>query len=162
MASSVFFNGRTTSTPSSLTRVDVSGLALVGLGATGIVACLGEAEGGSPYDGNDPVISITNPGRVVDTFRDGDLREAGAFLFQPSNDPDIPGGAQQVKFVKVNPATQSTATLTNSGGDALVVTSADYGLFTTQINMEVGAGTTTGKKYTVTLKDTWAKVRGRQ
>lgn len=154
MASRITFNGRTTSTPSSLTKVDATGLAVIGLGATGIIACLGEAEGGSPYNGVDPVIEVTNPARVTEIFRDGDLREAGAFLFQPSVDPDIPGGAQSVKFVKVNPATRSAVTLTNSNGNALTVTSVDYGVFTTQINLLVEDGTNQGKKITISFGDT--------
>jgi len=154
MASKVFFNGRTTSTPSSLTKIDASGLAVVGLGATGIIACLGEADGGSPWNGVEPIINITNPARVNETFREGDLRESGLMLFQGSNDPEIPGGAQAVKYCKVNPATRSTASFSNVDGDALDITSLDYGVYTTQINLLIESGTVQGKKVTIVLGDT--------
>jgi len=55
---------------------------------------------------------------------------AGAFA--PANDADILAGAQEIVAMKINPATQSTATLTNAQGDALELTSADYGEFTKQ------------------------------
>jgi len=150
MATSIYFNGRLTHIPGSYSEVDASGLAKVGLGATGIVACIGEAEGGKPQS----IISVTNPGKVSKTFRDGDLKEAGLILFDPSKDPDIPGGAQEVKFVKVNPALQSAITLDNSDGDAITLTSEDYGLFTTQISVDVAAGTNQGTAVTLKLGST--------
>lgn len=149
MATTIFFNGRVTAIPGSYLEVDATGLAAIGLGASGIVACIGEAEGGSPYNGDTPIHAISNPGKVGRTFREGDLREAGNILFDPSKDPEIPSGAQEVKFVKVNPATQSTLTLQNADGDVMTVTSKDYGLFTTQINLTVADGTNQGKSYTI-------------
>lgn len=134
--------------------MDASGLAVVGLGATGIVAAIGEAEGGSPYNGDTPIHRISNPGKVGRTFRDGDLREVGNMLFDPSKDPDVPAGAQEVKFVKVNPATQSAKTFNNADGPALTLTSKDYGLFTTQIAVDIADGTTQGKAITITFGDT--------
>lgn len=149
MATTIFFNGRVTAIPGSYSEVDATGLAVVGLGASGIVACLGEAEGGSPYNGDTPVHQISNPGKVGRTFRSGDLREAGNILFDPSKDPDIPSGAQEVKFVKVNPATRSSTLLANADGDVLLIESRDYGLFTTQISITVEDGTTQGKAITI-------------
>ncbi len=154
MASSVYFSGRTINVPGVYSAIDASALALVGLSASGIVACLGEAEGGAPYTADEPIINISNPAKVSRVFRAGDLREAGPFLFQPSDDPSITGGAQEVLFVKVNPATQATLTLPNADGDSLVLTSADYGLFVNQINATVSAGTTLGKKYVIAFEDT--------
>jgi hypothetical protein len=150
MATGIFFNGRLTHIPGSYVEVDVSALQRVGLGATGIIACLGEAEGGAPA----VVTHITNPSKVASTFRTGDLLEAGALLFDPSKDPDIPGGAQSVKFVKVNPATQAVLTLPDAAAsDSIVLTSVDYGLYTTQINVDFSAGTSKGQAITITLED---------
>lgn len=157
MSSSIFFQGALTHIPGSYAEADVSALQRVGFGSTGIVACLGEAVGGSPYNAAvaaDRIHNITNPAKVGKTFRSGDLLEAGAFLFDPSKDPDIPGGAQQVRFVKVNPATQSSVILPNAGGNAVTIESLDYGLFTTQISIEVADGTTQGKAITVVFETT--------
>ena len=167
MATGIYFNGRTTYTPGSYTEVDASGLARVALGATGIIGMIGEAEGGAPYtttDADDVTVHpITNPSKVAKTFRSGDLLEAGTIAFNPSKDPLIPGGAQEIKFAKVNPATQSTYTFTNVDGNALVVTSRNYGLFTTQVSVDFSAGTNSGKAITVVFEDqteSWDDIGG--
>lgn len=147
MATTIYFNGRVTAIPGSYSEVDASGLATVNLGASGIVACIGEAEGGKPAT----VLSTTNPGKVTKLFRAGDLREAGQILFDPSKDPDIGGGAQEVKFVKVNPATQAALTLPDANGDnAITFTSKDYGAFNNKLQVQVAAGTASGKKVEIT------------
>lgn len=154
MATGIFFSGSLTHVPGSYVTVDVSALQRVGLGATGVVAVLGEAVGGQPFSDSSKIHSITNPAKVPSTFRSGDLFDAGPFLFDPSKDPDIPGGAQQVRFVKVNPATQSAVTLPGAVGDAAVLTSEDYGLFTRQINIDVADGTNQGKSITIVFETT--------
>jgi len=146
MATTIYFNGRVTSIPGSYSQVDASGLSGVGLGASGIIACIGEAEGGQPA----VIHNITNPGKIGRTFKSGDLPEAGQMLFDPSKDPDVPAGAQAVKFVKVNPATQSALTLANADGDSIVFTSKDYGAFTEKLSVDIADGSAGGKSVTVT------------
>ena len=61
MASTIFFNGRVIATPGSYSEVDASGLEQVGLGASGIVAIVGTAEGGVPasaYSRGDQLVGI--------------------------------------------------------------------------------------------------------
>ena len=158
--SSIYFNGRLISIPGAYSEVDASGLEVVGLTASGIVACLGTAEGGKPYteigesDVKTQLQVATNPQKPFDFYRSGHLREAGPILFSPSDDDDIQAGAQEVVYVKVNPATQSTAEFANAGGNALKLTSADWGYFTTQIQVEIGSGTAQGKMLTLTFEDT--------
>jgi len=157
MATSIFFNGRLISVPGSYSEVDASGLETIGLSASGIVAVLGTAVGGRPVSAItsvDEIINITKPEQGNTIFKSGDLREAIPMLFNPSNDPDIQGGAQSVVAMKVNPATQSTASLANSYNTILDLTSADWGAFTSQTNVEVGAGTTKGVLLTITYEDT--------
>lgn len=158
-ATTIFFNGRLISIPGSYSEVDASGLEALGLGASGIVACVGMAIGGIPYteigesDVKGQLQVASNPRQPFDFFRSGDLKEAGPILFGPSVDDDIVAGAQEIVYVKVNPATQSTATFNNTDGAALVLTSADYGFFTTQIKATIGTGTNQGKLITVTFED---------
>lgn len=159
-ATTIFFNGRLISVPGSYTKVDASGLESAGLGASGIVALLGTSIGGKPYSavdegdvkGNLQVAS--RPSQPRNWFRSGDLKEGADMLFGPGADADIPAGAQEVVFVKVNPATASQATFNNADGAALVLDSADYGNFTTQINVQIAAGTTQGKLLTITFEST--------
>lgn len=132
-ASSIFFNGRSTSIPGSYTEIDATGLEAAGLGANGIVALIGTAEGGVPItaiSSPSELFRVRRPDQARAVFRGGNLREATDMAFAPSSDPQIPGGAQEVVFVKVNPATQGTLELDNAGATvAIDVTSRDYGAF---------------------------------
>lgn len=151
-ATSIYFNGRMTRIPGSYSEIDTSGLEAVGLGASGYVAVIGTAVGGKPYSAistnnvSTDIQTSTRPGKAKTYFKSGDLLEAEALVFGPSNDPDIPAGAQRIYWLKVNSATRSTATFNNSDGAALVLTSADYGHHTTKINVQIASGTVTGKK----------------
>ena len=110
-ATTIFFNGRLISVPGSYSEVDASGLEQVGLGASGIVAVLGTAEGGRPVSEISSLsdyLRFTKPEAIRETFRSGNLREVGDFLFAPAKDPNILAGAQEVVAMKVNPATASS------------------------------------------------------
>lgn len=157
MATNIFFNGRLISVPGSYSEVDASGLEQIGLGASGIVAIIGEAEGGEPVSAGmkaEDFIKATRPQQVRDLFRSGELREAGAIVFDPSRDANIQAGAQQIVFMKTNQATQSSATFGTTQGDSMTVTSEDYGAFTEQINLEIQAGTNQGKLLTAAFEET--------
>lgn len=153
MASSIFFGGRRINVPQAVSKVDASALAATSPAAVGIVALIGTAEGGKPLDASDAQ-DLTSASAALDRYRSGNLRTASQFVFQPSADPDVPGGAQRLVPVKVNPSTQSTATLQDANAiDSVVVKSRDYGLFTNQINVAVASGTNQGKKVTVVFED---------
>lgn len=155
MATAIFFNGRRLNVPQAVTKIDASALAAVAPAAVGIVALVGFAEGGAPLTVQEDLSDATNPNRVQDRYRSGDLRTAGIFAFEPSADDAIPGGAQKEILVKVNPATQAGVSLPDDNmADALDITSADWGLFANQINLDVSIGTLNGKKYTVTFEST--------
>ena len=154
--SSIFFSGRLISVPGSYTEVDASGLEQVGLGASGIVAVIGEAEGGKSVNDIDETkdfIRCNKPEKVRTTFRGGDLYEVGDMLFAPGKDPDILAGAQELVMMKVNPATAGTASFANAIGTALTVTSEDFGAFVNQVNVSIAAGTTKGKLLTIVFED---------
>jgi len=156
MATTIFFAGRVTSVPGSYSEVDATGLEQVGLGASGIVALLGTAEGGIPVtelETVDDFMRFTKPESPRQTFRSGDLLEGSGILFEPSNDDQILAGAQEVVAMKVNPATASVATLVNAQGDAIDLTSKDYGAFTEQINVSVADGTLQGKLLTIIFEE---------
>lgn len=159
-ASTLYFNGRLISIPGSYSEIDASGLEVVGLSAVGIVACVGESVGGKPWteipesDVKTHLQVATTPQKPFEFFREGDLKEAAPLMFGPSADADIPGGAVEIVFVKTNPAAQSEATFDNSDGNAIKLTSRDYGHFTTQIKVAIGDGTNQGKMVTLVFEDT--------
>ena len=153
MASAIFFDGRRINIPQVASRVDTSALQSVSPAAVGIVALVGTAEGGVPLTVDSTTQDFTRPASLRDAFRSGDLKTAGLFAFEPSQDDAVPGGAQRIVAVKVNPATQSTGTLSDvDPKPAVDLTSRDYGQFTEQINIDVAAGTTQGKLITVVFE----------
>lgn len=156
MPTSIFFAGRVIYTPGSYSQVDASGLESVGLGAAGIVAVLGTAEGGKPVSAISEFRDIprfNTPEKMAKAFRSGQLREVGDMLFAPAKDPDILAGAQEVLTMKVNPSTQSTGFLKAGVDNQIDLTSRDYGAFTTSINVDVQAGSTKGKALTIRFED---------
>lgn len=126
-ATSIYFNGRLTYTPGSYSAVDASALEAVGLGASGYVVVIGTAVGGLPYNAIDPndvagtIQKSTRPGQAKTFFLSGNLLEAEALAFAPSNDADIPGGAQRLYYLKVNKSTQSTTNRALGAGNNAAV-----------------------------------------
>lgn len=153
MPTSIFFNGRRIVVPQVASRIDASALDAVGPSAVGIVALIGTAEGGEPLT-VDVENDLTNPQGAQDQYRSGDLRTGALFAFNPSQDEAIPGGAQRVIPIKVNPSTQSTAQLADDNAAASVdLTSRDWGQFTEQINIDVGTGTNQGKQIVIVFEN---------
>lgn len=155
-ASSVVAGGIRTRRPGSYSTIDGSGLSTVGPGIKKLVI-IGEAEGGKPGSvltgGLPTFLSAAGPQKVMDTFRGGNCRKAGLVAFKSSNDAQIPNAPQQVLFYKVNPATQATESLPNADGDALAITSRDYGAFCSQINIAVSPGTNKGRSVAISRED---------
>src|SRR3972149_118214 len=149
-ATQLFFNGRLTARPGAYSKVDASGFDQAGLGASGIVALLGMAVGGKPSPAaaipRDDLQRATNTSQVRRLFRSGDLLEMAFPLFTPAKDPEIQAGAQQIVFVKVNPAGRPQADFNTADGAALRLLSADYGAFTTQIKVTIANATSGGGK----------------
>lgn len=158
-ATSIYFNGRLIREPGSYSEVDASGLETVGLGASGIVAVIGTAVGGKPYsavgakDIKDNLETAISDSQGRAYFRSGDLKEVTPMLFSPFNDPEIQGGAAEVVYVKANPSAQSSAAFDNADGEAIVLTSIDYGFHTTQIKTTIGSGTNQGKLVTLVFEE---------
>ncbi len=155
-ASSVVAGGIRTRRPGSYSQIDGSGLSTIGPGIKKLVI-IGEAEGGKPGSvltgGLPTFLTATGPQKVMDLFRGGNCRKAGLVAFKSSNDAQIPNAPQQVLFYKVNPATQATQALDNADGDALALTSRDYGAFCNQINVSLSPGTTKGRSIAIARED---------
>lgn len=147
-ASTLTFNGYTTSVPGAYARINPNGLTGTVAGQKSVVY-IGEAEGGIPVTvltgGSPTVYAATNQNQVRGYFRSGLLRTAGLFGFSPGGDR----APQRELFCKVNPATQSTGELVNLDGPVCALTSVNYGAFTSQVSVSVEPGTTIGYKVTV-------------
>lgn len=154
-ASSLQIAGRRTYQPGAYGRVDGSGLA--GRGPAGkTLVLVGEGVGGVPVsvltDGIPTVTEVATVRLLKEQIRSGLLRDAGIAAFDVSKDPVV-GTPGSIKLVKVNPDTQSTLTLTNVAGDALDLTSVDYGAHTNRIAVTVAPGTNQGQAVSIVLDD---------
>lgn len=128
MTRSVTFNGQTQFKPGAISKINAQGLVPVGLSTNGIVALLGEADGGTPGE----VITIDDPALAKELLRSGDLADAVRLAFDPSNDPRIPGGAFRVLAYKVNQSTQASVQLP---GDDSFLSDTVSGASTTAITL---------------------------
>ena len=158
MAKFITFNGVTLYHPGGLTKIDAAGLAQVGSGVSGIVGVIGEADAGQPCTAADPkVYEFTDPSAAIEVFKTGPMADAIDFLFNPSNDVRIPGGAQKVICVKTNASTQSSVNLplaNDNSKNAITVQSVDYGVNTAGIQVKVSQNATDDDKFDVTVNDT--------
>lgn len=133
MTRSVTFGGQTQFRPGGLTRINAQGLTPVGASATGIVALLGEADGGQPRT----VLTIDDPAEVQALLRSGPLADAVKIAFDPSSDPRVPGGAFRALLYKTNLSLQSATSL---AGDEAVITDSSTGASTTTVLTLTAAG----------------------
>lgn len=130
MPRSITFNGQTLLRPGALSRVQAAPNRRANPLAPGIVALIGEGDAGAQG-----IYEFTDPLDIPAALYGGDVANAAAYAFDPSNDPIITGGAFKVIVYKVN---QSTAASTTLAGDEAVVTASTV----------AGASTNTVLNYT--------------
>ena len=138
----VFFNGRLWVTPAVMSLVDDSRMYNKNLSVGNILCIIGRAEGGKPLS----PIYLSSPYEAKEVLRGGELLKACEKAFDPS--PQTVGPSQVVA-IRVNPAVQATGALRDTGGNvAVVLTSEDYGKYTSGIRLKVETGSERGKKVT--------------
>jgi len=137
MARSVTFGGITQFKPGAITKINARALTPIGLSTNGIIALIGEADGGKPGE----VIAIDDPALAKEAFRSGPLADAIRLAFDPSNDARTPSGAFRVLAYKTNASTQSSTQL--AGDEAVVADTVAAASTATVINLTTG-GLTVG------------------
>ena len=154
MPHQITFKGTVLTLPSAASFTDANRLATAGLAGAGVVGVIGESEGGEGQDGNTiHLVTRENAQASKDLFRSGDIVDAISIAFQPANDNNVPGGANSLLVVRVNPAVQSALTLDDgSTQDLITLTSTLFGahanlISATVASVVVGAGT--GRIYTL-------------
>ena len=137
---SVFFNGQLLISPTTASAVDDSAMFPQNLSVGNKIAIVGKSTGGQPKT----ILRFGSPSQAADTLIDGESLTAIRKCFSPSAQSN---GPSEVIFVRVNPATQSTLNLKDSGnGTAITLTSTDYGLHTIGDSVKIEAGTSVGLK----------------
>lgn len=139
---SVNFGGSTLKIPqAAVDAVAGTGLAVV-LGAVNNIVAVGESTKGAPGSvGYHRIKSYEEGKRILGS---GPLVDGLRNLYYPGGEPRA---AEVVYALRVNPATQSSLTLEETGAaDSIDLTSVDYGLHTTAIRVKVENGTNGGSE----------------
>ena len=91
----------------------------VGLGSSGILVIIGEADGGASYQSVNLKNNFFTPdqlAQVAKQYISGQIVDAFTAISDASNDPDIAGTANQIYIVKTNQSSQASAILPTSYG----------------------------------------------
>jgi hypothetical protein len=91
----------------------------VGLGASGIVVIIGEADGGASYQEvalKDNAFTPDQLDKVTQAYQSGQIVDAFRALSAPSSDADISGSANLVYIVKTNQGTKASAIVDSDFG----------------------------------------------
>ena len=152
MARSVSFNGITRYRPGAITRINNEAANQIGITSSGVLALVGEADGGAPGSVSG-LVSLRDPSRATDLFRSGPLVDAIKLAFQSSGDPLIPGGAAEVVVYKTNSSTQSQVNLPSTTINVVNTTVTGGASTTTQIDVAatLTAGAHVGRWVEITI-----------
>ncbi|NIU02216.1 MAG: hypothetical protein GWN01_15340 [Nitrosopumilaceae archaeon] len=145
MAISRNFNGASIRKPGAYSRNVVNLSGGFPLAPTGVVAIVGEAEGGAP-GATSGVQTFTSEdiGALTQIYKSGPIVDAARILTQPARDPRVANGAGLIRVYKTNASTQSTLALENASATTLYnLQSANYGEDENLISVTIEAGTDT-------------------
>ena len=132
---SYFFNGQLVDSPAVMSRVDDTAMLSQGVSVGNNLALVGKADGGQPQT----ALVFGSPAEARATLAAGELLDAVIRAFNPSNET---GGPATVTAIRVDPATQATLQLRDSGAAVVItLTSQGYGLRENQIKVKVEAAT---------------------
>lgn len=140
---SVFFGGRLWKTPVSVSVVDDSGMFNKNISVGNVLAIVGLSDGGKPLT----ALRFGSASEARDVLR-GNVNTIKAIekAFDPSSET---GGAAEVVFVRVNPATPATLSLLDGSSNPVIdLASTDYGRWTNGITVKIESGSIAGKKLT--------------
>ena len=144
MAITINFNGASLRKPGVYSRTQVNLAGGFPLAPTGVVAIIGEAEGGAPGS-VEGVQTFTSEDvqALVSKYKSGPIVDAARVLVQPGRDARVPNGASQIRVYKVNTSLQSSLALDNAAPTALFnLTSRNYGEDENLISVTVAADIT--------------------
>ncbi|KIL42078.1 hypothetical protein SD70_02525 [Gordoniibacillus kamchatkensis] len=138
------YGGQTISQPGTIVVADNSGISAPPNTNIRELVLIGSSGGGKPKT----VLTITDPTQAQQLLVSGQGLTAVLRALRPSTDDNRTPGV--VKFVRVDPALQSTYNLVNGATTVVTLTSVDYGDYTKQISTQVQAGSIQGLKATIT------------
>ena len=142
MALNVNFNGTTIFKPGAFSKTNVNLSGVFQLAPTGIVAIVGESEGGEPSSSSG-ILSFTSEdiAALVSIYKSGPIVDAARLLVAPARDPRVANGAGLIRVYKTNASARSSAVFKNVNSDDLfTISSANFGVDENLIKVKIEAG----------------------
>lgn len=139
------YKGATLSQPGVISAIDNSGISNVVNTNNREVVFVGSAGGGQPKT----VLQFSDVDSANNVLQSGNGLVAVLRSLRPAKDQSITPGT--IRFVRVDPAVQSTYNLVNGSVTCLQLTTVGYGDYTKQANTQVQAGSVQGLKATMTI-----------
>jgi hypothetical protein len=139
------YKGNTISQPGIVAVIDNSGISGVGNTNSRELVLIGSAGGGSPKE----VLSFSDADTAMRVLQSGNGLTAVVRALRPSKDQSVTPGT--VKFVRVDPALQSSYDVLSSGVTVLELETVGYGEYTKQANTWIQVGSVRGLKASITL-----------
>lgn len=117
---------------------------------TNVVAVVGKAKGGIPYNANLPdekkVNILNSASECLNVLRGGEGYYMCEFFLTPTKDEAL-AKPNEVLYFRVDPALQASSTIEDAGANTIVnLKSARYGSFANQLCRKITAGTKAGTK----------------
>lgn len=153
MAITTNFNGASIRKPGVYSRTQVNLSGGFPLSPTGVVAIVGEADGGGPGS-SEGVQTFTSEDitSLVSLYKSGPIVDAARMLVAPARDNRVPNGASQIRVYKTNASTKSGLNLPNAAPTTLFqLASRNWGDSENLINVTVVAGTVSASARIITV-----------
>lgn len=154
MALSRSFNGSTIYKPGAYSRTKVNLAGGFPLTASGVVAIIGESEGGAPGS-TDGVQTFTSEdiAALIAKYKSGPIVDAARILINPARDARVANGASMIRVYKTNTSTAATLALANAAPVTLYnVTSKNFGSDENLISVKLEAGVVSPNARIITVQ----------
>lgn len=153
MAISRNFNGASIYKPGAYSRTKVNLAGGFPLSASGIVALIGEAEGGAPGS-SDGVQTFTSEdiASLIAKYKSGPIVDAARILIAPARDARVANGASVIRVYKTNASTAATLALSNGTTTLYNLTSKNFGADENLISVKVEAGVVSANARIITVQ----------
>lgn len=153
MAIKINFNGMSTGKPGAYSRTLVNLTGGFPIAPTGVVAIIGEAEGGEPgSSAGVQTYTSEDIASLAATYKSGPIVDAARMLIAPARDARVPNGASMIRVYKTNASLKASLNLPNAAPATLFqLSSRNYGSDENLINVTVVAGTVSASARIITV-----------
>lgn len=135
------FNGASIRKPGAYSRTVTNLSGGFPLAATGVVAIIGESEGGeSGASAGIQTFTSEDIAALTAIYKSGPIVDAARILINPARDPRVVNGASIIRVYKTNASVGASLTVDNGTDDLYTITSQNFGEDENLISVLIEAG----------------------